>query len=256
MIVCIDIGNTNTSIGVFKESKLMHHWRIYSDRERTSDEVGIMLKMFLATSNLQAEQTRAVVIASVVPPLTPLFIASSKKYFKVEPLVVSHEIIGIPILYRNPSDVGTDRVVNALSASTIYGCPCIIVDFGTAITFDVVSEKSEYLGGCIFPGLEISMDALFHKTAKLPKVEIESMEKVVGETTAESIKAGVYFGYLGVVKEIVSRIKEKLGRETRVIGTGGYGSIFKGIGCIDIFDPDLTLKGLNIIYEKNTGKKT
>lgn len=255
MIICIDIGNTNTSIGVFKGSDLIHHWRIYSDKDRTSDELWIILTTFLSSSNLALKGVNGVVIESVVPPITPVFVATIRKYFRLEPLVVNHENIGIPILYKNPLEVGADRIVNALSASTFYGFPCIIVDFGTAITFDAVSENREYLGGCIFPGLEISLDALFHRTAKLPKVDIEKMEKVIGETTMESIKSGVYFGFSGVVKEIVSKMKERMGRKTKVIGTGGYGSIFKGIGCIDIFDPDLTLKGLKIIYDRNIEKR-
>lgn len=255
MIICIDIGNTNTSIGVFKGSDLIHHWRIYSDKDRTSDELWIILTTFLSSSNLALKGVNGVVIESVVPPITPVFVATIRKYFRLEPLVVNHENIGIPILYKNPLEVGADRIVNALSASTFYGSPCIIVDFGTAITFDAVSENREYLGGCIFPGLEISLDALFHRTAKLPKVDIEKMEKVIGETTMESIKSGVYFGFSGVVKEIASKMKERMGRKTKVIGTGGYGSIFKGIGCIDIFDPDLTLKGLKIIYDRNIEKR-
>lgn len=255
MIICIDIGNTNTSIGVFEGSDLIHHWRIYSDKDRTSDELWIILTTFLSSSNLALKGVNGVVIESVVPPITPVFVATIRKYFRLEPLVVNHENIGIPILYKNPLEVGADRIVNALSASTFYGSPCIIVDFGTAITFDAVSENREYLGGCIFPGLEISLDALFHRTAKLPKVDIEKMEKVIGETTMESIKSGVYFGFSGVVKEIVSKMKERMGRKTKVIGTGGYGSIFKGIGCIDIFDPDLTLKGLKIIYDRNIEKR-
>lgn len=256
MIICIDIGNTNTSIGVFKGSELIRHWRIYSDKERTSDELWVILSTFFFSSNLDLNDVTGVVIESVVPPITPIFSATIKKYLNFEPLIVNHENVGIPILYKNPSEVGADRIVNALSASTFYGVPCIIVDFGTAITFDAVSNKREYLGGCIFPGLEISLDALFHRTAKLPKVDIEKMEKVIGETTMESIKSGVYFGYSGVVKEIVSKMKEKLGEKTMVIGTGGYGSIFKGVGCIDIFDPDLTLKGLKIIYDINLEKRT
>lgn len=256
MIICIDIGNTNTSIGIFKGSDLIHHWRIYSDKDRTSDELWIILTTFLSSSNLASKGVKGVVIESVVPPITPVFVATVRKYFGLEPLVVNHENIGIPVLYKNPSEVGADRIVNALSASTFYGCPCIIVDFGTAITFDAVSENREYLGGCIFPGLEISLDALFHRTAKLPKIDIEKMEKVIGETTVESIKSGVYFGFSGVVKEIVSKMKERIGRKTKVIGTGGYGSIFKGIGCIDIFDPDLTLKGLKIIYDRSIEKRT
>lgn len=255
MIICIDIGNTNTSIGVFKGSELIHHWRIYSDKERTSDELWVILTTFFYSSSLNFKDFKGVVIESVVPPITPIFIATVRKYLNLDPFIVNHENIGIPILYKNPSEVGADRIVNALSASTYYGCPCIIVDFGTAITFDAVSEKREYLGGCIFPGVEISLDALFHKTAKLPKVDIEKMGKIIGETTIESIKSGVYFGYTGVVKEIVSKMKEILGEKAKIIGTGGYGSIFKGIGCIEIFDPDLTLKGLKIIYDKNFEKR-
>jgi len=256
MIICIDIGNTNTSIGIFKGSELIHHWRIYSDKERTSDEIWVILNTFLSSSNLAFKEVKGVVVESVVPPITPIFVATIRKYLKLEPLVVNHENIGIPILYKNPSEVGADRIVNALSAIKLYGSPCIIVDFGTAITFDAVSENKEYLGGCIFPGLEISLDALFQRTAKLPKVDIEKMEKVIGETTIESIKSGVYFGFSGVVKEIVSKMKEKMGEKTKVVGTGGYGSIFKGIGCIDIFDPDLTLKGLKIIYDRSIEKRT
>lgn len=255
MIICIDIGNTNTSIGVFKGSELIYHWRIYSDKERTSDELWVILTTFFYSSNLNFKDFKGVVIESVVPPITPIFTDTVRKYLNLDPLIVNHENIGIPILYKNPSEVGADRIVNALSASTYYGCPCIIVDFGTAITFDAVSRKREYLGGCIFPGVEISLDALFYKTAKLPKVDIEKMGKIIGETTIESIKSGVYFGYTGVVKEIVSKMKEILGEKTIIIGTGGHGSIFKGIGCIDIFDPDLTLKGLKIIHDKNFEKR-
>ena len=202
----IDIGNTNTSIGLFDDDKLVVHWRLTSQRHRTADEYGIMIKEFFLLNNIDISGITDVIISCVVPPLLPVLKEMSNSYFKVNPLIVGSDTkTGLSILYDNPKDVGADRIANAVAGYVKFGGPLIIVDFGTAITFDVVSKKGEYLGGLIFPGVSISMEALFNKAAKLPRVELISPTALIGKSTSESIQAGAVYGYTGLVDNIVKK---------------------------------------------------
>jgi len=253
MLLVIDIGNTNTVIGLFDENKLIAHWRLASQRHRTADEYGIIIKEFFILNNTDISETTDVIISCVVPPLLPVLEEMSNKYFKINPLIVGPDTkTGLSILYDNPKDVGADRIANAVAGYEKFGGPLIIVDFGTAITFDVVSKKGEYLGGLIFPGITISMEALFNKAAKLSRVELISPTAVIGKNTAESVQAGAVYGYAGLVDNIVKEIQKETGKETKVISTGGQRELIaKHSSVIQENCPLLTLEGLKIIYEKN-----
>lgn len=253
MLLVIDIGNTNTVIGLFDDDKLVVHWRLASQRHRTADEYGIMIKEFFLLNNIGISKITDVIISCVVPPLLPVLKEMSNKYFQVNPLIVGPETkTGLSILYDNPKDVGADRIVNAVAGFEKFGGPLIIVDFGTAITFDVVSEKAEYVGGLIFPGISISMEALFNKAAKLPRVELISPQRVIGKNTEESVQAGAVYGYAGLVDNVVKKIQKEIGNETKVISTGGQADLIaKHSSVIQENCPLLTLEGLKIIYEKN-----
>ena len=249
----IDIGNTNTSIGLFDDDKLVVHWRLTSQRHRTADEYGIMIKEFFLLNNIDISGITDVIISCVVPPLLPVLKEMSNSYFKVNPLIVGSDTkTGLSILYDNPKDVGADRIANAVAGYVKFGGPLIIVDFGTAITFDVVSKKGEYLRGLIFPGVSISMEALFNKAAKLPRVELISPTALIGKSTSESIQAGAVYGYTGLVDNIVKKIQKETGKETKIISTGGQAYLIaKHSSLIQENCPLLTLDGLKIIYDKN-----
>jgi len=253
MLLVIDIGNTNTSIGLFDDDKLVVHWRLTSQRHRTADEYGIMIKEFFLLNNIDISGITDVIISCVVPPLLPILKEMSNNYFKVNPLIVGSDTkTGLSILYDNPKDVGADRIANAVAGYVKFGGPLIIVDFGTAITFDVVSKKGEYLGGLIFPGVSISMEALFNKAAKLPRVELISPTALIGKSTSESIQAGAVYGYTGLVDNIVKKIQKETGKETKIISTGGQAYLIaKHSSLIQENCPLLTLDGLKIIYDKN-----
>ena len=228
-------------------------WRIRTEWNRTADEYWVLIKEFILLNNVETETIDDIIIACVVPPLVPILQAMAKKYFLCEPLIVGPGVkTGISILYRNPSEVGADRIVNSVAAFEKYGGPLIIVDFGTATTFDVVSNKGEYLGGSIFPGVQISLEALFKNTAKLPRVDMTLPEKVIGKSTVESLRSGAVYGFSGMVEAIVRQIKDELDQNARVIATGGVLDwITNKTSVIDTLDPFLTLDGLRIIYEKN-----
>ena len=253
MLLAIDVGNSNNVIGLFSGEKLLTHWRIRTEWNRTADEYWVLIKEFILLNNVETETIDDIIIACVVPPLVPILQGMAKKYFLCEPLIVGPGVkTGISILYRNPSEVGADRIVNSVAAFEKYGGPLIIVDFGTATTFDVVSSKGEYLGGCIFPGVQISLEALFKNTAKLPRVDMTLPEKVIGKSTVESLRSGAVYGFSGMVESIVRQIKDELDQNARVIATGGVLDwITKKTPVIDTLDPFLTLDGLRIIYEKN-----
>ena len=253
MLLVIDVGNSNNVIGLFSGEKLLTHWRIRTERNRTLDEYWVLIKEFILLNNVETETIDDIVIACVVPPLVPILQGMARKYFSCEPLIVGPGIkTGISILYRNPSEVGADRIVNSVAAFEKYGGPLIIVDFGTATTFDVVSEKGEYLGGAIFPGVQISLEALFKNTAKLPRVDMTFPEKVIGKSTVESLRSGAVYGFSGMVEALVKQIKNELGQNAHVIATGGIIDwITNETKVIDTVDPFLTLYGLRIIYEKN-----
>jgi len=253
MLLALDIGNTTVAIGLFEGRALKKDWRIQSDRDKTSDEYGILLLELLRNQGVDASAVDAVIISSVVPPLTPVFQSLSHSLFNLKALTVGPGLrTGMPILYENPLEVGADRVVAAVAAFEKHGGPCIIVDFGTATTFDAVSEKGEYLGGAIAPGIQISAEALYLKTAKLPRIEIVKPRRPIGRTTVTSMQSGLYFGYIGLISNIIAEIAKEMGGRPRVISTGGFGAqLTPEVSAIEHFEPNLVLEGLQIITERN-----
>ena len=252
MLMAIDIGNTHTVLGIFHKNRLVQHFRVTSDRARTADECGILIKQLFP----DFEKIKDVIVCSVVPPLTPVYQEMSKKFLKLDPLLVQWNLpLGIKILYDDPSKVGADRIANAVAAYQIYGGPAVVVDFGTATTFDVISEKGEYLGGAIAPGIETSSLNLFNRAAQLFKVSLERPPKTIGKSTEESLRSGIIFGTVGQIDEIVNRIKEELKqgyrikKKPKVIATGGLaGLIAKESETIEKVEPTLTLEGLRRIH--------
>ncbi len=253
MLLCIDIGNTNITFGLYEGQTLGPRWRIRTIHDKMADEYGILLDQMFRHRGYRPEQVTGVVIASVVPPLTPTFVQVCREYLGQEPLVVDAGVrTGVRICYDNPREVGADRVVDAAAARALYSVPACIVDFGTATTFDAVSAEGDYLGGAIAPGIGIAAQALFERTAKLPRVELTRPPSVIGRNTVHSIQSGLLFGYVGLVEGMVARFKAELGPQTRVIATGGLAEIVaRETSVIDIVDPWLTLHGLRIIYELN-----
>src|SRR5215471_10736414 len=222
MLLVIDVGNTNTSLGVYRGAELIEHWRLTTARARTVDEYGVHARNLFALAGLDFKSIDSIAIASVVPPLNFTLKQMSEGYFHLTPLFIDHTVdTGVPILYEPSSDVGADRIVDAVAAIARYGVPCIVVDFGTATTFDAINSRGEYLGGVITPGITISSDALFQKAAKLPRVEIKSPERVIGNSTVGSIQSGLYYGYAGLVDGILRRMIDELGEETKIVATGG-----------------------------------
>ena len=252
MLLVIDIGNTNTSLGVFDGENLVANWRLTAARERTVDEWGMHTRNLFALAGLDSKSIDAIAIASVVPPLNFTLKRMAELYFEVTPLFVDHTIeTGVPVLYQPPSDVGADRIVDAVAAIHKYGAPCIVVDFGTATTFDAINSEGEYLGGVIAPGITISSDALFQRAAKLPRVEIKRPEKVIGSATVEAMQSGLYYGYVGLVDEILRRMIDELVGSPRVIATGGLAPLIaKGSRYIETVDETLTLEGLRLVYDR------
>jgi type III pantothenate kinase len=252
MLLVIDIGNTNTSLGVFDGENLVAKWRLTTARERTGDEWGVHTRNLFALAGLDFKSIDAIAIASVVPPLNFTLKRMAEVYFQVTPLFVDHTIdTGVPILYHPPADVGADRIVDAVAAIHKYGAPCIIVDFGTATTFDAINAKGEYLGGVITPGITISSDALFERAAKLPRVEIKRPQKVIGSATVEAMQSGLYHGYIGLVEGILRKMIDELGGAPRVIATGGLAPLIaKGSEFIETVDETLTLDGLRLVFER------
>jgi type III pantothenate kinase len=253
MLLAFDIGNTTIAVGLFRGKRLAKDWKIQTDRERTCDEYGVLILNLFQVAGTTPGRVSAVIISSVVPPLTPVFQAVSQKVFGVKPLVVGPGLkTGMPILYENPLEVGADRIVASLAAYEKYGGPCIIVDFGTATTFDAVSAQGEYLGGAIAPGIQISAEALYLKTAKLPRIEIRKPKKAIGRTTVASMQSGLYFGYIGLVANTISEIRKELGEGVKVVSTGGFGGqVTPEIPDITAYEPHLVLEGLRIIYGRN-----
>ena len=254
MILTVDVGNTNLTFGVYEGKNLLAHWRMATDKEKTSDEFGMFFVSLFKHEGLDVHQTQAVIISSVVPPVMYSLEHSIRKYFKVEPIVVGPGIkTGINIKYENPREVGADRIVNAVAACEIYGGPLIIVDFGTATTFCAITSKNEYLGGVICPGIKISAEALFQRAAKLPRIELTKPESVIGKNTIGSMQSGIVFGYVGQVDYIVKRMKMEMHEENiKVIATGGLARMIAAESeTIDEINSLLTLEGLRIIYEKN-----
>jgi type III pantothenate kinase len=253
VLLAIDVGNTNTVVGVFDGSTLRHHWRIETSHTRTSDEYGVLLRQLFGMTGLEPRVVTHVVISSVVPPLAFTLEQMSVRYFEVKPLFVGPGVkTGMPILYENPREVGADRVVNAVAAYERWKCGLVVVDFGTATTFDAVSPKGEYLGGAICPGVAISMEALFRSASKLPRVEFTKPPLVVGKNTVASIQSGLVYGYVGLVDGICARMAAELGFEPKVVATGGLAPLLAGVSkAITEVDEHLTLDGLRILHERN-----
>ena len=257
MLLAIDVGNTNIVLGVFEGAQLRATWRLLTLRERTADEVGLMVVGLIGHEHIDLAAIDQVVLASVVPPLTPIMIGMVKRYFGRDPLVVDPRTnAGMPILYERPSEVGADRIANSIAAYEQYGRvrgePLIVADLGTATTFDAITVKGEYLGGVICPGPQIAADALFQRAARLPRVDVQKPKTVVGRTTVHAIEAGLFYGYLGMVEGLVRRISDELGGRAITIATGGLAPlIVPETKVFQAVEPDITLQGLRIIWERN-----
>jgi len=251
MLLAIDVGNTNIVVGVFDGEKLKVTWRLATRLNREVDEYGIVLLGLFVQQGLTASQITGAVMCSVVPPLTPISQEMCRKYFHVSPLVVEAGVkTGIRLCVDNPRELGSDRVVNAVAAHHLYGGPAIVIDFGTATTFDVVSENGDYLGGAIAPGIGIAAEALVTRTAMLPRVDLLPPKQVIGTNTIAAMHSGIFYGYAGLVEGIVNRIERELGVKAKLIATGGYAPLVaKGIRRIKIVNVDLSLEGLRLIYE-------
>ena len=254
MLLVFDIGNTNMVLGVYDGDNLVRDWRINTDLNKTSDEYGVLIKSLFDASNISLGVVDAIIVSSVVPAVMHSLENFCRKYCNISPMVVGPGIkTGLNIKYEDPKMVGADRIVNAVAAISKYNCPVIIIDFGTATTYCAVSKKGEYIGGAISPGMKISSEALFQKASKLPRVELVTPETVICKDTVSAMPAGIIYGYAGQVEKIVGLMKKELKDEgTLVIATGGLANmISQETNAIDVIDPNLTLEGLRIIYEKN-----
>lgn len=253
MLLTIDVGNTNIMLGVFAEERLVADGRIRTDRERTTDEHGLLFLHLLQHRGIAPEDIAGVAMTNVVPTMSDTLANVSRRYFRQEPFLVGRQTdFGIAVHYQPPGDVGADRLCNAIAAKAKYGGPAIVVDLGTGATFDVIAENGDYLGGAIAPGPGISADALFRVAARLYRVEFVAPPHAVGTTTAEAMQSGIVFGYAGLVDALVQRIRREVGAQARVIATGGYAEVFSGSSeTIEVVDPMLTLEGLRLLWERN-----
>ena len=253
MLFVMDIGNTNIAMGIYQGNNFKHCWRISTDTNKTSDELGVLLNQLFEYKGVSFKDINAVVISSVVPTIMSDMETMCEEYIGLKPLIIGPDIkTGLVIKFDNPKEVGADRIVNAVAAIEKYGAPTIVVDFGTATTFDAISPEKYYLGGAIAPGIDISVDALFSKAAKLPRVELKKPDSIIGKSTVKCMQAGILYGYIGQVDGIVDRIKKELGGSPVVIATGGLaGFIVPYCDTVEHIDPHLTLEGLKIIFERN-----
>lgn len=252
MLLVLDVGNTNTVLGLFEDDQLIHKWRIQTDREKTEDEYAMLIRSLFKYQGVKLNDVKDIIISSVVPPIMYALENMARKYFHVEPIIVGQYPIEkyLKMTYPNPKELGADRIVNAVGAIKEYGTPLIIIDFGTATTFCYIDETASYVGGAIVPGIKISVDALYDRAAKLPRVEIEQTEKVIGTSTIEAIQSGVYYGYVGQVDSVIRKIKAECKQNPKVIATGGLAELIgQQSNEIDVIDMSLTLKGLAEIYK-------
>jgi len=251
-LLVIDVGNTHTVLGVFQGAALRAQWRLATSREQTADEYGILIHNLFTLERLPSTDISGIMIASVVPPLNVVLGEMARKYLRMEPVFLGPGTrTGMPIHYDNPQEVGADRIADAVAAYEKYGGPCIVVDFGTAITFDAISEKGEYLGGVIAPGIGIAAEALFERAAKLPRVEVREPQRLIGTNTVASMQSGLFYGAVGLVDGILDRLCAEMGKKTKVIATGGQATLVAGASKYKPpVDPSLTLDGLRIIYER------
>ena len=253
MLLVIDVGNTNTVLGLFDGEQLVQHWRLASSRGRTTDEYAILLRMLFDMTEHDMKQVTGCMLACVVPPMLPIYEDMVTRYFGLTPMVVGPGVkTGMPILYENPREVGADRIVNAVAAFERFRDACIVVDFGTATTFDAISARGEYLGGSICPGVMISAEALYQRASKLPRVDLRIPDRVIGRNTVSSMQSGLIYGYVGLVDGMVRRIQDEYGAPMRVIATGGLANvIYESSETVEAVDDDLTLTGLRLLWERN-----
>ncbi|MEP7352702.1 MAG: type III pantothenate kinase [Acidobacteriota bacterium] len=259
MLLALDVGNTNITIGAFEntaspDSKLVGRWRLRTIHEQTADEWGVLLRNLFSLSGLDLAQVDGVIISSVVPAVDQPLEAMSQRYFKRQPMFVTPASdLGMPVRYDNPREVGADRLVNSIAAFAKYGGPCVVVDFGTTINFDVVSAKGEFLGGVICPGIGMSISGLFARTARLPMVDFREPEKLIGSNTVGSITSGLYYGFIGMIDGILERIMSELGPSTKTVATGGQGHVVtEASQRVKLYDQDLTLDGLRMIWNRSS----
>src|SRR4030095_16583781 len=256
MLLVIDVGNTNTSLGVYRDDVLLAHWRLTTTPSRTVDQYVVHARNLFELAHINVKDIEAIAVASVVPPLNYTVKRMAEVYFNLTPLFIDHTTdTGLRILYEPASDVGADRIVDAVAAITRHGAPCIVVDFGTATTFNAINSAGEYLGGLMTPGIMISSEALFSRTAKLPRVDIKRPQKVIGTSTVAAMQSGLYYGYAGLVDGVLEKMIDEMGTKPRVIATGGLASLIAtGSKFIEEVDDTLTLEGLRLINERVRGK--
>jgi type III pantothenate kinase len=252
MILALDVGNSNITIGLFNGSNLVMNWRLRTVHDQTSDEWGILLRNLFSIDGQGLNEVDGIIISSVVPPLDSTLAAMSRRYFQREPHFVTCDTrCGLKILYDNPREVGADRIVNSVAAFHRYGGPCIVVDLGTAITFDAITANAEYLGGIICPGIGMSVQGLFSRTARLPMVDFREPDRLIGSNTVSSMQSGLYYGIISMIDGIVERMLEQLGHECKTVATGGHAElIITGSKHLKIANPDLTLEGLQLIWQR------